>query len=326
MRSLLLISVSGLLSLSPACLVEGSSAEVAQERQGISSNGVSFNGISFNGISFNGISFNGGQLSGVTADGVEMSGDDFTGATLLASTTDGLTVELRIDAMELAPLRDEYGEWGFGPYENASTPAQDVWFYSISYASDDGWQPLCGTLDTGEPRQAIAISGRWNYDSGYDGAGGRIDDPSSMTLACRGVGAIAKCVELGYKPWASVDMCTRRGICETVPLVDYHEACVRMIRADFCGNGVAHTVDGTLIDTADIIGVQTFTADGWYMEAEWTPDGARCLVHDRLSGDDPGEGECEVMRQDITCGAYPNFVRQDTLLMTTRYLPDVGLR
>lgn len=62
----------------------------------------------------------------------------------------------------------------------------------------------------------------------------------------RGDGGIAKCVDMGYKPWTSA-------------ADELHQACVRMVRADFCGDGVPFTVDGTAIDVQDWTGVQTPT-------------------------------------------------------------------
>lgn len=46
-----------------------------------------------------------------------------------------------------------------------------------------------------------------------------------------------------------------------LPLLDWYNACVRMVRADNCGNGRGFTRDGTLIDIYDRIGVQTSDAD-----------------------------------------------------------------
>jgi len=93
-----------------------------------------------------------------------------------------------------------------------------------------------------------------------------VDDSSSFTFACRGA-SIAKCVELGYEPWSSVG---------NVSLRDYHQACVRMLRADYCGDGSSWTVDGTLINVYDNLGIQ-HDSEKWKTEAEWTPAGARLV-------------------------------------------------
>jgi ADYC domain-containing protein len=46
-------------------------------------------------------------------------------------------------------------------------------------------------------------------------------------------------VRFGYKPWREA---------AGKPRWDYHQACVRMVRADYAGDGIGHTRDGTLID------------------------------------------------------------------------------
>jgi hypothetical protein len=48
-----------------------------------------------------------------------------------------------------------------------------------------------------------------------------------------------------------------------------------MVRADYCGNGRAHTKDGTAIDIYDRLRIQTRTPQsGMILEAAWSPDGA----------------------------------------------------
>ena len=51
-------------------------------------------------------------------------------------------------------------------------------------------------------------------------------------------------MELGYKPWKTVG---------GVSLRDHHQTCTRVLRADYCGNGVSHTQDGTLINIWDTL-------------------------------------------------------------------------
>ena len=71
-------------------------------------------------------------------------------------------------------------------------------------------------------------------------------------------------------------------------LQPYHAACVRMVRADYCGDGRPHTVDGTWIDIWDGLGIQTRDErDGHpeVFEAAWSPGGAAYLHTPRWSDD-----------------------------------------
>jgi hypothetical protein len=57
-----------------------------------------------------------------------------------------------------------------------------------------------------------------------------------------------------------------------------------MVRGDYCGDGMAHTKDGTSIDIYDDLGIQTVGAADdarFVFEAGWTPAGAACVAHTR---------------------------------------------
>jgi hypothetical protein len=245
---------------------------------GISINGISINGISINGISINGISINGGGLTGVDADGDPLSGADMVGAMLTAQRSDGGSVSLRIDDAYLV------------------TP--DAWGYRVSQSVDGStWTPMCPQAYDG---RAVVIAGRWDYRDGVPGAGGWIDDPSSITFGCRQA-AIAKCVEMGYRPWATVG---------GVSLRNHHTACVRMIRGDYCGDGHAWTQDGNSINVYDGVGIQADT-QSWPLDAMWTSAKAHCTRRTRVLAGTPN---CFTTLPDCT---GTNFTT--TVLMSDEY-------
>ncbi|HEU4411810.1 MAG TPA: ADYC domain-containing protein [Polyangiaceae bacterium] len=221
---------------------------------GIATNGVSLNGIATNGVSLHGIATNGVTLSTVTVeqselvahgpDGARYDGTGLVGAEVLGSLASGTSVSIRIDS---------------------ARQADGVWFYAASYASGSSWQPLCLPY-AGAAGEAIALDGRWNTNEGKPGGGSWTADPTTFTFACRG-SALAKCVELGYKPWASAGGVSLRG---------HHQACTRLLRADYCGDGTPWTTDGVTVNLYDAVGVQADT-ESWSIEAEWGPDGARAI-------------------------------------------------
>lgn len=97
----------------------------------------------------------------------------------------------------------------------------------------------------------------------------------AITLTCVS-GAVGKCARFGYAPW-------RHGP-NGEDLTPYHAACVRLVRADYCGDGLAHTRDGTMIDLYDDLGLQSrgTGADATFaFEAGWGPEGAVCVAHTR---------------------------------------------
>jgi hypothetical protein len=100
--------------------------------------------------------------------------------------------------------------------------------------------------------------------------------PGDFELICAG-GALGKCVRFGYHPWetTSVGRSVR----------DYYDACARMVRADYCGNGHSWTRTGMLIGMWDDLGIQVSQSPDYAsfsFEAGWTPAGAVCVAHTRV--------------------------------------------
>jgi hypothetical protein len=160
-----------------------------------------------------------------------------------------------------------------GDQPDAEDPSITWYRIELWNPESASWKnPCIATARVASPR-ALAVNGVW------DAAGAHQDVPQKFTFACEN-GAIAKCVDWGYKPWAAKDGRS---------LEDLHQACTRMARADYCGNGRSHTREDTVIDMYDSLGIlKPATEDSpvWKralasFEASWTPEGASCLMHTR---------------------------------------------
>ncbi|HMG19875.1 MAG TPA: ADYC domain-containing protein [Kofleriaceae bacterium] len=241
-------------------------------------NGISLTGINLFSLPPNGVSLNGLDPSGLGSNGqpigISVSGPPLTGAGMAGSTwtgrlSNGGTVALRLDAAVQ------------GTGSNA-----DVWSYRISASVDGAWKPLC--LDhAGNPSFADSVPGTWNVGQGVPGGGSYHPESSQFSIACKG-SSISKCVELGYKPWAGRD--------------PEMAACVRAMRADYCGDGTPYTVDGTIINIFDEAGIVA-DAVAWVPEAVWTPDGAACVSKKKNTRFD------QVAHTMPTC--YPHAVKPE---------------
>lgn len=174
------------------------------------------------------------------------------GAELTARDELGAPIVLRVDAVE----KDE------------KDPDGDVYLYSVSYRdpADGSFRNYC-LPDREGKTQAIPLQGYW------DASRQHVPSAEVVTFACSN-SPLAKCVRWGYKPWKTVN---------GVSLRDHHLACVRMTRADYCGDGRPHTRDGTLIDMHDRAGVQKREAQpDMVFEAAWGPGGAVYVKKPRL--------------------------------------------
>ncbi|WAS97320.1 ADYC domain-containing protein [Nannocystis punicea] len=231
---------------------------------GMRMNGMRMNGMRMNGMRMNGINLNGINLNGLSLTGSSLSATGlvngalqlFTGAQLV-----GAVIDLDIDGEPWKLRFDDI-------YKNPAAPTSDVWFYDISIQApgDPGWESLCFD-HLGQPTQAIPLANHWDLTTGA-----RIVDPGVVTFACRDA-VLAKCVEWGYRPWATAG---------STSLANHHQACTRMARADYCGDGTPHTFTGTPIDVLDklsprIQAAATLSRSNWGPEAEWGPSGAVCV-------------------------------------------------
>ena len=135
--------------------------------------------------------------------------------------------------------------------------------YRVSQRDHHGeWQTVCPPDSTGSV-ETYFLQGDW------DARGRYWPERNGFSLACVS-SAAGKCLQLGYLPW-------RR------ELLPAFQACTRMVRADYCGDGRSFTREGVVIDVSDDLGIQfPEPAPGMQFEAAWSPDGAICVHHTRL--------------------------------------------
>lgn len=218
--------------------------------QGRTLQGTALAGVTVGGAAVAGLTLSGTSFSG-TIDGRLISGRDFIGAVFQEVTPDGAiaTVQIRDiapDPQDPSGQRLLYALWSEDPQHQQSGPA-------------------CQPDPSGDQR-ALPLRGTW------DERGDFTDSAGTFSFACT-AGVLAKCARWGYEPWA-----TRDG----VPLRDHHQACTRLARADYCGDGTPSTQDGTLIDIYDGLGIQQRDPSPLLLfDGAWTPQGAYCMSKER---------------------------------------------
>jgi hypothetical protein len=213
------------------------------------------------------VAVEGTVLKFALADGRVLASSDLIGAKIQFDQGERVQ-QVRLDSVERDPNNKR----------RDGAPADAIWLHSFAVEGPDGsWGPLCEEGPDGR-RQAIPLAGRFSSATGRFGAGG----PGGFELACT-AGAMGKCIRLGYHPWRTGDLPKPVTYHPDASHVDLFNACIRMIRADYGGDGTATTRNGMLIDVYDDQGIQSTENDHrMAFEAGWTPDGAVCVNHPRV--------------------------------------------
>jgi hypothetical protein len=177
----------------------------------------------------------------------------------------GTTLSLKLPGV-VGPQRVRIGEVVSDPMD----PAGEVLLYRMTI-----WNPATGAEE--ELCDADPQGEHWTFplQGTWDTQGRRLSH-QHFTLTCSS-GAQGKCLRFGYKPWKTTSGGAR--------LEDYHQACIRMVTANYCGDH-GTTRDGMLIDLYDSLGIQRRSepADGddLRFEAAWGTQGALCVAHTRV--------------------------------------------
>jgi hypothetical protein len=249
--------------------------------QGTQLQGTSLQGLQLQGMSMQGFQFAEATLGGVALvnlrvqqgevvaeqDQVTLHGASLIGAHLYAQVRN-------LDATPPVTALVEYRITNIAEEDTMYDPTYtgSTFLYTLEQNVDNSgsWQPAC-PVDFDGRRVAIPLAATW------DAHGDRIESSSLFTFGCT-TAVIAKCYRWGYRPWV-----TGYG-----DLAAMHWACTRLARADYCGNGVSHTRDGTWVNVWDNLAspgpIQThgeLTPPGMLFEAGWSTTGAVCLSRAR---------------------------------------------
>ena len=271
--------------------------------QGLSAQGFSAQGLSAQGFSAQGISAQGFNNQGISAQGLTAQGSALSSVALRGVGTEEAArwasgaqltlpaeqvVVLKLDqgvlsgrTMAGAALRDAALVGLLLPFASSAGDTQWLSLTAVTRHADVPELPLY-SLKLGEESLCAGGAGGVFVPGAWDESGARFDSITAgqrkidTTFSCL-QGVLAKCVVWGYQPWAVG--------------AELHQACTRMARADYCGDGVPHTQNGTLIDMFDTRQIQTPVVDQRFtFEAAWGPDGAVCVREPRyLDEDESGQ-------------------------------------
>lgn len=172
---------------------------------------------------------------------------------------------------------DDHYSLLFQGVKTLETPSQDIIGYELVTLHDNdpgaSKMPFCSRSDLGTNELAQFSQGsQWDVLTAA-----RADDPSLVSVSCSS-GGIGRCEQWGYRPWLEAQVASS-GTYEK--LVDAHQSCIYMKRADYCGTGDTYTEDGTMIGIDDNFTPAFQKSGGEKIEAVWGPKGAVCLSMQR---------------------------------------------
>ena len=221
-----------------------------------------------------------GSLFGVDANANAYAGKGFVGSRWTVELEEtSQTVVLEAESFDddgLAPRYTFTGSTGTSGNEKGYTCAQDP--------------------ETGE--YSVVLFRDLDVDAETGTHSERAD---TIYFACVS-GAVGKAALWGYAPWATDD--------------DTYQAATRAVRADYCGDGTPHTLQGTALQVTDILHIREFPDAEKTTEAMWGPDGAMCLEATRL-GEDPETIVCNGERLP-TCRENDGFGHWPSALIWTK--------
>ena len=207
-----------------------------------------------------------GELRGM-AEGKEFKGADFLKSQWFVEFS-----EANVVTEDIVLTVNQYSQQGANffytfDYPNPINPKETV--------------PACKeTLDpvTGQVvgTKAVAIE-----DIVVDTDTGIIDYKKNMIYIACVSGAVGKATTWGYKPY------------DPAFGVKSFTGAVRVVRADYCGDGDSWTTVGNALQLADKWGYSSFNANPGPTEALWTVEGAACLGEPRWVG--------QVKYEDVIC-------------------------
>ena len=188
-----------------------------------------------------------------------IKGAGFVGAKIVLEMPGAIDV-----ALEITGYDDDIESWA---QDGAALTA-----YRATYLSNGQYQSLCPS--TSPENQAFTLILGETYKRGTGSQTGILSidkTPRSVTLACVGEAA-AKMKLMDFHPLGNRGADT-----------DERMATLRMITADYCGDGTPYTATGIPVAWRDADDLMQPPTSEDLLEAMWTANGARCLDSPRLT-------------------------------------------
>ncbi|HEY0132799.1 MAG TPA: ADYC domain-containing protein [Nannocystis sp.] len=214
------------------------------------------------------------DTSGIVHDGVRFTGlllkrADNTWLAATPEVTDG-NLKGKVGKTAYVGVDLVGSRWKFNMVDGAVETPVEIWIESYTQVSPKEARYTFKTLDSNGVAQPIcdadlngSVAVTPIRDITVDSAtGDMVSRTKTVYLACTS-GALGKAIAWGYRPWER-------------PLQEF-EAATRMVRADYCYDGMSWTETGISLQVHDKYGVNTFLDATDPNEAVWLATGAACI-------------------------------------------------
>lgn len=278
-------------------------------KRGVRPRGVPMNGMGLNGTRPINGTFLGGNgaflTNGTALDGVAVGGGELRNMTInVPRLVDGAENELVATTADGKPLGGAalVGAKLFGL--NADGKTFEVVVSTYEREGDIAYYRVTENGENACPDggRGMFVPGVWDaraQQAPSRTAGGHT---ATTSFSCMD-GAIAKCVAWGWAPWKAS--------------ADVHQACTRMVRADYCGTGISFTRNGVPIWSWDGKGPDDRPADQLF-EAGWGRDGAKCVQRTRFDATRDGAAVFPSCWSSIPrCGSTADALQAGALVVNT---------
>lgn len=236
-------------------------------------------GVWLNTSSIGSTAFQEFDLTGAVHDGMRLTGVKVKGPndTLLTATSgevvDG-NLRVKVGKTVYSGAQLVGARWQLNIVDGQTETPVEIWIeshvqispresrYVFKALDADGMESYVCDADSSGAHTSIPMK-----DITVDAATGDMAGrPMTVYLACTS-GAIGKAMVWGYRPWER-------------PLPEF-EAATRMVRADYCFDGMSWTETGMALQVRDKYNINTFARAEDPTEVVWTKDGAACLTQPR---------------------------------------------
>jgi hypothetical protein len=201
------------------------------------------------------------------------------GTKLTALDACGTASDLHVAMKACAPVPESHGPGAFTCQVDVISGSAATLVPALPQLCPTALSDQTTDPDPTHHRGVIVVRGFW------DATGAWQDAPNTVTLSCDAKNNLPG-VQQFEEADGAITKCLRIWQLDPQLSADAFLGCIRMARADYCGDGHPHTYGGTAVSLATPQNPMTDAEckDGLCFEASWNKDGAVCLARPRWTG------------------------------------------